>query len=147
MQISTAIELGRVMVREMTSSLFIRADGDCACAIGMAELAIGRKMHDDEAVYAAWPWLRELQQFTCPACGLSLLNEGKNFIGHVMGHVMGTISIGRDAYGDCKKTLTLDQLIAWVKSVEPSEIVELPLDIQLAECESVAVQEEAFAYG
>ena len=102
---SEAIATGRVLARPGTC-LFVReSDGGLtACALGMATLAVSINKYD---YHQKWPWLRE--KMRALPCGCKYIQMYDSAITHLFDiHVME---------GDW----TLDQLIDWVRSVEPAE--------------------------
>lgn len=102
MRLSDAIAMGRVTVEEMQAADITK------CALGMACNAVGLdpKMtgEDYEGVKAVWPWLSTI--VTAP-------NGAPNYAITIIWRLFdGRVMAGR---------MTLDQLIDWVRSVEPSE--------------------------
>lgn len=137
MKLSEAINLGRTLVTPKACS--IHTDDGHGCAQGMALAALGSRFYFYGELEDRYPWFAKMPSIlgcSCEKC--FTLNEPQTARTHLQHlfdwHVMST------------KDMTLDQLIDWVRSVEPPE-ADVPLDIQLAECEPVAVREEAFAYG
>jgi hypothetical protein len=124
MRLSDAIALGRTLANGITADLYIHSDTNCACAIGMAQLAGGLTSHDESWVVASWPWLLQDRIYTCPSCSSSTQEGGISAISHVMGHVIGTVRVSGtcDGFSHLEKDLTLDQLIDWVRSIEPPEV-------------------------
>lgn len=124
MRLSDAIALGRTLANGITADIFIHSQSGCACAIGMAQLASGRDSHSEKWVFASWAWLNERKVWGCPSCDCQYYCDGIDAISHVMGHVKGTTEILTlvPAFGHCEENLSLDQLIDWVRSIEPPEI-------------------------
>jgi len=117
MRLSDAIAVGRVLVKGFVSRTYF-GDGCTACAIGVAQLALGKKIHDDDFVFSQWEWLGKIIKWSCPSPGCwheNCKNYGIAAVGHVMRHV---------APDDLchEHNMTFDQLIDWVRSVEPAEI-------------------------
>src|SRR6266404_2334097 len=110
MKLSEAMALGRVLLKPKAKFLI---DGEgSGCALGMALTAIGVKIEKPcfiEEPEKQWPWLKKSCNYPC-SCGLhSFYTEA---IAHVFDfHVMSKWS----------SPWTLDQLIDWIKSVEPAE--------------------------
>jgi hypothetical protein len=125
MRLSEAIALGRTLIHPMPGFVLDYA-GLNGCALGMGYKASGgtEKVHPLECtigleeVIRVWPWLENtIKQLPCK-CESSLYNYAQ-VIGHLFDdHIMdGTIDSG-PLPGD---RWTLDQLIDWVRSVEPEE--------------------------
>jgi hypothetical protein len=127
MLLSTAIALGRHLIDKPDGYSY------CKCAIGMGLAAIGREFHqsgrDSSGLSAKnyalqeWPWLKTREVPT-------IQRDGKTCPG-VQAITRAFFAVERGEY-------TLDQLIDWVKSIEPEEEVseqpsEQPAD-SLAEC-------------
>ena len=120
MRLSDAIALGRTLTKQVTANLFY--DNGCACARGMACLAVGKEAQAGKIEKEIWPWLNNRFEEPCQCgegCGKSEYTQyyqAWGIINHLMFHVVG-----------CKdnrpfpQTWTLDELIDWVRSVEPPE--------------------------
>lgn len=142
MRLSTAINLGRTLLKPKAFTIH-DPKTESGCAQGMALAALGSRFYFYTELEDLYPWL--LQDVTKPGCACPdpyTMREPRTARAHIQHlfdwHVMSI------------KDLSLDQLIAWVESGEPAETTpDLPLDIQLAECETepVAVREEVYAYG
>lgn len=123
MRLSDAIATGRCLVTDMKNNDLSK------CALGMACLASGiplfiGNVSNYAAVMDAWPWLSNVQK--CPACKLEI--GGTQVIWHLFDvHVI----FKQDGI------LTLDQLIDWVRSVEPAE--ETEADVQTEQPQAVKV--------
>jgi|SRR5579859_2946818 len=121
MKLSTAIALGRVLLPQSEWN----GGSYCRCALAMGQMAIGRTFERrDECIalrahYTTWPWIQE--QFTVPACLLEraltfgLTSSGTEPAQRIISLLFILVE---------KNDITLDQLIDWVKSVEPQEQVE-----------------------
>lgn len=97
MQLSIAMAMGRVLIPNPSSTTF------CRCAIGMGLAAIGHDFHSngkDNSFHALgtawdeWPWIKENGMTREISNRFSAVRHG---------------------------LITLDQLIDWVRSVEPAE--------------------------
>lgn len=109
MRLSDAIGLGRTLVR-------VHRAGDIrGCALGMSFLAIGGNPADVgpnfESIKAEWPWLKE-RRFD-PL--YSPNNSSANFIAYCKSVWLRFDDLVMGG------GMTLDQLIDWVRSVEPPE--------------------------
>lgn len=102
MRLSEAIALGRTLVCRLTEggSTTVGALPGDGCVLDMAALAVGRR----KWMYCKqeWPWLKELS----PAYGAAYEID---------------IYTRFDVYVMRQKSMTLDELIAWIRSVEPAE--------------------------
>lgn len=111
MRFSDAIALGRTMIQPCPLAVF--GDRNNGCAQGMAIAAVGG--YDRwTAGYTSrdfWPWTIKHEEIPC-ACQ-SRGGYGENTLG-VVAHLFD-----KHVFGD--KTWTLDQLIDWVRSIEPPE--------------------------
>jgi hypothetical protein len=111
MRLSDAIAVGRVLIQHPS------ADNYCNCALGMGLAAVGKcKPHPRlayDAIMREWPWLGE---------GVKSPDWMKRY-GYETMQAEFTISHAYDMvqFG----VLTLDQLIDWVRSVEPAEPEEV----------------------
>ncbi len=117
MRLSTPIALGRVTIPEMKSA---RLD---SCALGMALNAMGKSTKTASGgdnypeLRAMWPWL-DICPATVQCCEFHPKSDSnleavyRVFDSHVMA-----------LYED--RRWSLDQLIDWVRSVEPAEQEEL----------------------
>ncbi len=108
MKLSEAMALGRVLLKP--KAMFL-TDG---CALGMALTAIGVKIEKPcfiEEPTIQWPWLKKFCNRPC-SCG-GLYFSYTQAIAHVFDcHVMSKM---------WNQQWTMDQLIDWIKSVEPAE--------------------------
>lgn len=103
MRLSEAILLGRVTVTPRSGQL-------ASCALGMAANARGIDA-DYQKINREWPWLAK--RLVLP-CECFCAGEGMLQIAHLFdSHVMSPYA---------KPTLTLEQLVDWVRSVEPAEV-------------------------
>ena len=109
MRLSEAIALGRTTIEK-----FIAAELN-GCALGMAANAIGIKK-DYCQLYEAWPWLGAMEFSRCPVDGC----PHPSFMApaHRIGHLFDAHVV---CVGEPFTRWTLDQLIDWVRSVEPNE--------------------------
>jgi hypothetical protein len=125
MRLSDAIAMGRMLVPEQRR--FVLG----GCAFGMALKACGAELLYEE-VKRLWPWTAEKQEIEPPCgCVASFVYpaaDASAAIFHLFdNHVRGNPNIFRP--------WTLDQLIDWVRSVEPAEdedvapVVESPSSV------------------
>lgn len=105
MRLSEAIALGRTTIPRLISA---NLEG---CAMGMAANAVSCGL-SYLALSKVWPWLYG-KSFRCPQCDERGEDNAMNIIVHLFDH---HIMWNPD--------LTLDQLIDWVRSVEPQETTE-----------------------
>ena len=117
MKLSDAIATGRVLLRARPG-IFVA--GNSGCALGMAYKASGLVARDKtvgytmEDCFKAWPWtMQSLKTVPC-TCGIEDYNPGQAITHLFDTHVMQPKEWGVKAW-------TLDQLIDWVRSVEPAE--------------------------
>ena len=103
MRLSEAIALGRVTIEKPEAGNF------STCAMGMAANAVGM-VHDYKAVLQRWPWL-----WRDTLCPVNWCCEEPTSAIHSLTHQF-------DYFVMLTKSMTLDQLIDWVRSVEPSEV-------------------------
>jgi hypothetical protein len=118
MRLSDAIGLGRTLVKfDSTKFLWPNDKGECVgCAIGMGLAAIGEvKIERLDQIFVHWPWLNGTDDWT--AKPITIISE--------MAH--------RVAKGE----QSLDELIDYVRSVEPAEETFLPENVQEPEYASV----------
>ncbi len=136
-KLSDAIMLGSAVVPALPMREWHSGGG--GCARGMALEAIGKRVHNGNtnqnvrALTAAWPWTERSECVLPCKCGSSDLWSTLNIIAHIFDqHVMGTAG--------AKKDWTLPQLVAWVRSVEPTEEMETQHEEQTTEvqCEFIA---------
>lgn len=121
-RLSTSIALGRTAVAPYIGSIFKtlemgEVDFSQGCALGMGLIGSGEEITErfglTKSIYVAWPWLN-MQMPTPCGCTDTFRSNAFGVIGHIFDeHVMGD------------KDWTLDQLIDWVRSVEPPEPDEL----------------------
>lgn len=101
MRLSVAILLGdSLRTRDNNKYLDMRTDPPCGCAIGGAQLAMGRT--EDFAFEKIWPWLNDISPDGC----------------HWRSEVGCSSENGFEAVMDGTKTI--EQLADWVRSIEPS---------------------------
>lgn len=121
MRLSDAIALGRTLIGSVKGCLFEKhGDGNLfGCALGMGVAAVGRQEQamergqdcSHEEPLSIWPWL-EISDLV-PKCGcskkmLSYRVNGFASIVHMFDHHVGV-------------DMTMEQLIDYVRSVEPNE--------------------------
>jgi hypothetical protein len=129
MKLSDAIVLGRILINPVRFRL-LTDNGKGGCALGMAGVATGLKLHscgpctvlgirleakDDYAVLSkTWPWLD--QKITDMPCGCEPCEDDCTDQADIITHLF-------DTHVDCRCGCgwTLEQLIQWVRSVEPEE--------------------------
>ena len=117
MKLSNAMATGRVLLRAR-AGIFVA--GSSGCALGMAYKASGLTAQDKIVGYTmndchhAWPWTRQSLKTVPCTCGVEDYNLGQAITHLFDVHVM-------DAAVRNVKAWTLDQLIDWVRSVEPAE--------------------------
>lgn len=111
MRLSEAIALGRTLIQPVPGIILSR-DKTAGCAIGMAIVAGGGGGYSRAPMY---PWASKESLVHCPVCCRPHATYGCYYstIAHIFDdHVMTT------------GQWTLDQLIDWIRSVEPDEPVE-----------------------
>ncbi len=112
MKLSEAMALGRVLLKP--KAMFLTDGEGSGCALGMALTAIGVKIEKPsfiEEPEKQWPWLKKSCNCPC-SCGGSYVSYTAA-IAHVFDfHVMSKM---------WNQQWTMDQLIDWIKSVEPKE--------------------------
>jgi hypothetical protein len=112
MRLSDAIAMGRVLIK-LNPGLFLDPFCNQGCALGMGLAAVdGRKVKDNqERIAELWPWTSDI-------CPRGSRNENTRFCERwSYAHEIGAM-----AYRVYEKLMSLDQLIDWVRSVEPEEI-------------------------
>lgn len=117
MKLSLAIATGRTVLTPYAG--YFLARGQRGCALGMAGIADGLALVEEgprvaienyKAIETHWPWLKT-EGPKCPVCGNSSNHFYTDLIAHIFdAHVAGI-----------KSEWTLDQLIDWIRSVEPAE--------------------------
>jgi hypothetical protein len=127
MRLSEAIALGRVTIDHP------RAFDLEGCAFGMALNAVGcPKFYEN--IHEQWPWVETEFKKNCPVCNRKL---SSNLIRRMITHVF-------DYHVIVEKDWNLEQLIDWVRSIEPeeTEVKEQTGDIQvIVQNENSAVRE------
>ena len=98
MRLSDAIVLGSALIRFEPSCFYVPR-GNCGCIIGMGEAAMGAM--SVLSYKKLWPWLSK------PMPGKPLHSYAAE--------------IGRRAYCVQEGTMTLEEVVDWVRSVEPAE--------------------------
>jgi hypothetical protein len=115
-RLSDAIATGRVLLKPLAGEL-IDMSGTAGCALGMAAKAAGIGSIGVD-IRLKWLWIREEAEMPCscipsPFASMHSPQPCSNIITHIFDdHVM------------TDKDWTLDQLIDWVRSVEPPEPFE-----------------------
>ena len=106
MRLSDAIALGRTLVNPMRGFLLDDAKKN-GCALGMGLMGCGSEKRN---VAEEWPWTANwADSFPC-GCART------DSMGKVIAHIFD------EHVCDKPQSWTLDQLIDWVRSVEPAEI-------------------------
>lgn len=119
MRLSDAIEMGRTLI-ELEPALYLDPECNRGCAIGMGLAAVdgkysGRNM---ERMFELWPWLR-----------FPVRERLKESESHAIENWSMEEEIGQLAWLVASyKKITLDQLIDWVRSVEPGEPEQLSVE-------------------
>lgn len=115
MKLSEAIMLGSSLIRSVP---FIRDDGfGGGCAMGMAEVAAGMFSFKLETKY---PWMQT--QICLVPCGHDIGAKYNRIPGYKTPHTPTFIIahlFNEHVHGD--RSWTLEQLVDWVRSVEPDE--------------------------
>ena len=141
MRLSDAIALGRTLVTKPIAHYFYDPSTNCACARGMACLAVGATGGIGDVEKTIWPWLANNIVDPCQCKNYFSWRKESDVYGpvysainHLMYHVVGV----RDGK-PFPQTWTLDQLIDWVRSVEPNEETEAqePISNTVAEKQAV----------
>lgn len=111
MRLSDAIATGRVLVDQL------KVADLRGCALGMALLATGNStgLCNYDKIKEMWPWL-STSDYHCTDCKSSCIWDRAFGI---------TIYRAFDQHVMMDKTMTLDQLIDWVRSIEPVPQEEL----------------------
>jgi hypothetical protein len=128
MRLSDAMATGRVTIDKLEAAKL------SGCILGMACNAVGIKTNLQRYPYPQimkkWPWLKG--QTECRACGHG---HGTTDFMHAIWHQFDSLVMYE------RPSMTVDELIDWVRSVEPAEEVSEPL--QLADVD-VAVKATSF---
>jgi hypothetical protein len=125
MRLSDAIMLGRVTVDSPKS-------GDINnCALGMAANACGIKRQYCN-IKKLWPWLKTDMDFPCNCFPNSYINIDSQAAWTKVAHIF-------DHHVMCLEDWTLEQLVDWVRSVEPGEREEGAKD-EPSECREFTEQ-------
>lgn len=122
MKMSDAIATGRVLIKPKRGTI---GDGLEGCALGMAEAAVfgdwglGRESYQREDELAQeWPFMNKKTSYPCGCIWTINPVEVIAVIVHIFDdHVMRANN---------NENWTLDQLIDWVRSVEPAETQAQP---------------------
>jgi hypothetical protein len=117
-RLSDAIATGRVLLKPLAGEL-IDMNGTAGCALGMAAKAAGIESISVD-IRLKWPWIREEAEMPCsciPSCTpFASMHSPKPCFG-IITHIF-------DDHVMTRQDWTLDQLIDWVRSVEPPEPFE-----------------------
>lgn len=109
MRLSDAIALGRTL-----EPICMYSYATCALGVGMAALGIPIEERDAEELMRRWPWLREKATSSpFPQYG----SYRQTWYQEISYGAILTKS---------RDNATLDQLIDWVRSIEPAETQEAP---------------------
>lgn len=97
----------------------------CGCAIGMGITSIlGEQMNDSSAAYKfaikLWPWLDTILEGDIPEIAKGAHFDGCSWPVFDLGERYDDV-ISAIFFNVCEGKFTLDQLIDWVRSVEPAE--------------------------
>jgi len=114
MRLSDAIALGRTLLTPYAGVIEYNGKG---CAIGMGLKACGKSANVHDALTdAGWGWTGNFNIPHPMPCGCTRyeVNIGMNHGGSLIAHLFDFHVFG-------KRDWTLDQLIDWVRSVEPAE--------------------------
>ncbi len=138
LQLSDAVDLGRVMVEEW---------GPCIdrCANGMAILANGLKPVGCDTIVRIYPWLARIE--ACPWCEERHRRE-PGFISHELQYGMRDFQILRHPFVEHVLTgeICLDELVEWIRSIEPArENYGVPPGLRSARGSATSVEEPARA--
>lgn len=119
MRLSDAIATGRVLLKPVRSSLF--SGEDYGCALGMALMSAGTR--NVIKLKSLWPILGE--SFEIPCLCFKVRTVPMDLI---VTHIF-------DNHVFLREDWTLDQLIDWVRSVEPAE--EEPVSVTQVQDETI----------
>lgn len=134
MKLSDAIALGRTLVKPRRLAEYF-PDGS-GCARGMALEACGARAksenysaHDD-TFFDLWPWtIHRPEKFPCECFGMRFYPINAQIQHLFDSHITGI----------AEPHWTLDQLIDWVRSVEPAEAPAAPLEQPLEHLSAEAI--------
>ena len=117
MLFSDALLLGSTLLKPIP--YYRRKGSDMGCAVGMAETAIGL----DSRIFGAedkWSWLNTKLSVKLLPCGC---NIAKIYLEEYIGAIIHIFNehVCED------KTWTLEQLVDWIRSVEPKEECQVPI--------------------
>jgi hypothetical protein len=139
MRLSDAIATGRTLIHA-SSGLVFDVTGNFGCAIGMALSARGVRrdlepLTVDEyiSLVPEWAWATFVQCFT-PPCTCAENSEVYSSVAIAITHLFDM-----HVFGHCD--WTLDQLIDWVRSVEPEEAPQLTETLVATEASHKVVHE------
>lgn len=112
MRLSDAIALGRTLITPRGGSL---GNGVSGCALGMGLMAKGIVAKDEKLLTEPemnWPWITKYMEFPCACSSKGMKLRAVDTIVHIFdSHITS----------DHCTDWTLDNLIDWVRSVEPAE--------------------------
>lgn len=114
MRLSDAIATGRVLVEHKGGNI-------AGCAIGMALASGGGADYMFQGLGDMWHWtIQAVVDRPCGNCGGFFNNDDGMMVMHGAGF-SGALAHMFDVHVMQEKDWTLDQLIDWVRSVEPNE--------------------------
>jgi hypothetical protein len=120
MKLSEAIVLGAGLIR-FDPGIYL--GGGCGCLIGMGAAAIDKKdrlVVEGEFAFPEYPWLSE--KFPAPA-GLLYMTAGTPWPAYMI--------IGQMARQIKLETYAFEQALAWIRSVEPEEVEQMPPHVEV----------------
>lgn len=130
MRLSEAILLGSMTARAIAYSR--HDDNGGACALGMAENARGCSGFD--AAENAYPWLRHHAQAPCGHKGHRQLSGPLRVPYYVpIGNYSSVIAHIFNEHVCEDKTWTLEQLVDWIRSVEPQDSPDTTIESNAAQ--------------
>jgi hypothetical protein len=133
MRLSEAIALGSLTMEKWKAGYL---DG---CALGMAANAVGCQRDYDRLV-EKWPWIGGTQRMMlCPVSSCQHVGYGKNSDSvmnlPICTNVMACMIAHIFDYHVMKNDWKLEQLVDWVRSIEPAETNEQP-EPAISPCEA-----------
>jgi len=143
MQLSDAMLLGSTQVK-LIPGVLVNKDFSAACGIGAAAIAVGASWEDASVDMLAkdsrttgseyiWGWLLHSEKFPCQC--FSHRSSQSDIAKFVISHIF-------DMHVFSRSDWTLEQLIAWIKTVEPAEN---PEQLSTKTTEATAAEVEVFA--
>jgi len=133
MKLSEAAALGNLAL-PMGHHGYCGFEKTSGCILEMAALAVG--LSSWHSAHAFWPWLLD-EVPNCPIADCSIwhqrtnLDDRKNYfwlVIHLFDH-----HVTHSTESHCPTRWTFEQLLDWIRSVEPQETVEEEITGQLAE--------------